>query len=90
MNMPKHMTGDDFIQLMERKRQEKDDMEEAKKRRKLEREVQKIEQDKKKQEKERARQNKKLLAAEKKAKVLASREARKAAKNKAPVFKPPS
>ncbi len=103
--MPKHMTGDEFIVLMERKKQEKEDIEEGKKKRKLEIIEKKIEQKKRKQEKERAMQEKKILVAEKKAenerlrqnkKLIAEekkakREAirRGKAKKKTPVFRPP-
>ena len=80
LNMPKHMTGEEFIKLMEQKKQEKDEEEAAKKRRKLEREEKKKEKQMVKEEKAKSRQVKKLLAAQKKAKDLAIRNAKRLAR----------
>ena len=57
--MPKHMTGDAFIEMMEEKRRVQEEEAEMKERRKLEREQKKEERQRLKEEKEKERQKKK-------------------------------
>jgi vacuolar-type H+-ATPase subunit I/STV1 len=82
LNMPKHMTGEEFIHLMEQRKQEKEEEEAAKKRRKIEREEKKKERQMVQEEKAKLRQIKKLITAEKKSKEMAERNAKRLAKQK--------
>ena len=74
--MPKHMSGEEFISMMERKKAEKENVEAEKKRRKVEREEKKLERERVKAEKAKERERKR---AEKKATPI----------KKAVAFKPP-
>ena len=88
--MPKHMTGDEFIELMEVKQKEKDEEEAAKKRRKIEREEKKIIKQAMKEEKAKVRELKRLLTAEKREKEATIRmEKKKAREMKKRAFRPP-